>query len=207
MAHERLAPPNLLAQAFEIQTKREAENLSIKEAKTRIPELESKIKSLLGIEEETPMIQTPDTDREMAERMAVKIKDPKPGTIRFTREDWDAMEEGSVREFSPVVDYFQVPVNRQKFKVQLSKGIRSDRSVGYVDRGFMVNVSMLDSFLRIDGDCATIKYRVHNREPFQSREMNMDDFNDYNALLDRLSDPDVKRAERQTVSDKFFPRT
>ena len=91
----------------------------------------------------------------------------------------------------------------------MTKGSRSSEFVGHVDKGFEVNIYPLDSILRVDNGKAVIESKRHNQRPFDthtpigpgsnsdlgpvwSREMNMDDFGQYNALLDRLAEPDVK---------------
>lgn len=200
MSQERLSQHNLLEKAAENKIRKEKERISIEEAKEKIPELTDKIMDILGLT--PPRVEkrdslTPEELQDWLKNLGERIKEINIGNM-----------------FDATLQTFSVPVGKEKIEVLLIKGRRSSGFASYIDKGLEVNVKMLDSLLRIDRGCAVIESKAHNHKPFDmhtpigpggnsdlgpvwSREMNMDDFNSYNQLLDRIVQPDVVKVERK----------
>lgn len=209
MTHERLPSYDLLSKAAEIKKKKDQERVSVEEAKEGIPELKAKIMRLLGFEEEEPIERTQFTEEERKRRLEdISQKEIQDKVFRRV----EAL-------FTRTIAYFDVPQDEETIQVTLSKGKRSMSDSSYIDRGLEVDISMLDSILRIDGGNAVIESKAHNHKPIDMyapigpgsfgksdlgvvwrRAMSMDDFNDYNQLLDRLTEPDVIRVDNQVSS-------
>jgi hypothetical protein len=205
MTHERLASPDLLSQAARIKKRKDQERTSVEEAKTRISELQRKILDLLGL---GPVLES------SAEPLFDVSADGKKTQV--TPEFFRRLVANNHGEIGikPLTVDFSVPVGDEMIYVVISQGLQTTRHDLFRDNnGFEVNVLMLDSIAKFNDKMGVVESKIHNQKPFDmhtpigpmgnsdlgpvwSRKMNMDDFNDYNALLERLNEPDVVRVER-----------
>jgi hypothetical protein len=206
---ERLSPPvsnELLTEALNLKRRREEEKRSVEEAKPHIPKLERKILGLLGIE--IPRVPTPEEDHEMAERLLGNAKTPRKLSEEEMAEIMKQVSKNIAMEFKPIIANFEIPLDDKTIEVSLAKGRRRDGYHRIRDESVDVVISDLEQKLVINENGAVVESTVRKSEPFTmhtpigarvrswpewQRQMNMEDFENYNSLLDRLSEPDVIR--------------
>jgi len=190
---------SLLEQALRNKTTKEAEEARAKTVQERVPELEKKALILLGLEE-------PEIDSQVE------------GAVRFTPESFAKRSEEIAAglawmvsgRFESVSAQFEVPIEGSSVAVSISRRGESRKVVNiYEDRGLMIDVHNLDYILRINNGRGVVESKArdnrhthmpmlaYDSSPIWTRQMNMEDFENYNNLLDRLSEPDVIRVDNQ----------
>lgn len=199
MIHERLSSPDLLSKAAEAKKRKDQERASIEEARTRIPELQKKILYLFSSEIEEEEIDDPDNP---------EIITTPDGKKLLTPEFFRRMSLGLEKETQPRVEIFLVPVENEVVKVTIAQGLQTSKYSVVRDSGLEINIHELDWIVRLDDNRGTVESKEHKFKPFDmntpigsksdlgpvwKRDMNMDDFNSYSELLDRLYEPDVVR--------------
>lgn len=204
MAAEIEKTPKLLQDAVETFRKEKQERQSIEDARKRVPELREKALSLLGIEI-PDRTQLPEREREKIFDFEVR-KPTKESTEEALRKHGKALAS----MYSPVRRKFSVPIEDESIEVIVTKGKNSNRFNYFFDGGIEIDIVPLDRVLRIEErDRAWVESKAHNFKPFDmhtpigpghssdlgpkwSREMNMNDFEEFNNALDRLAEPDVE---------------
>lgn len=212
MTHELATSQDLLSLAAEKKKQNKLEKQSIEEAAKKIPQLTKKVLELMG--PDPALVESPDDPKKP---QTVKSED---GKIHLTEEFFRKMREDEIIRKTLRVFTYSVPVDDEKIGVTISQGLRTGRYSLDRDPGIQIDVHVLDSVLRLDGDTGIIEAKAHNHREFTmhtpigpggnsdlgpvwSRKMNMEDFNAYNQLLDRLTEPDVE----VKGEEKPIPRT
>ena len=135
--------------------------------------------------------------QEMAERLLGNAKTPRKLSEEEMAEIMKQVSKNIAMEFKPIIANFEIPLDDKTIEASLAKGRRRDGYHRIRDESVDVVIPDLEQKLVIDEDRALVEPTVRKSEPFTmhtpSRRMNMEDFENYNSLLDRLSEPDVIR--------------
>jgi hypothetical protein len=204
----------LLTQARENIEKAQRERESIEEAKKHIPELRKKLDAFF-VDEENKLVDG---------LYALRKSSPKDRTAKVRIGNVEVKKFRSdfmgnvVRETAYKDSHLRMGISldilgegEESVRVEMEKDSPFRDLDVYSDGPTTINVVPLDSVLKIYENGAQIESKAHNYEPFTShtpmgstgdrgpvwtRNMNMEDFENYNSLLDRLNEPDVRRVEK-----------
>lgn len=200
---------DLIEEAFRKNREKQARDKSIEEAETHVPELRRKIEDLLGIPQPPPP-RTTEELKEEAERIEQKLKEPAL-KVRLPDDFFEKFQRKRENEYVATIVNFEVQNGQDITTITLAQGRQSNSRANFKDRSFDITVNDAGYKLKLDErGGAVIESLKRESEPFTmhtpigvpgrswpswSRSMEMEDFRNFDQLLDRLAAPDVVRRE------------
>lgn len=201
MEFEKSISSTLLSEAHLKKQQEKMQKSSEERAQKEIPTLVKKISSLLFAENLE--------SQEDTEKQKLFVGNNLEGLVKSNLQQLEMEHKISfAKHFMPTIVSFLVPVKESEIAVTLDNGEYFSKGKYIASSMLKVSVAGIDSHLEINDTSANIVSNARYRRSYESipmgssgdigpvwtRPMNMDEASQYNALLDRLAQSDVKRA-------------